>query len=372
MSCSVHVQKYIKNEERGHIEYFIKVFYNGKQWGIWKRYSEFLLLHEYLHRDGNICDYKLPERDWWNRFDPNILNRRLKELQSYLDILFNSTMSPEDSLIIKEFLEVDFKMLEIAKMQSYCEMNRAQKMLQVLKDSKHMFIRIPRLQSQHKSKRRNSSFNRAPSFGSSISNSFLPNGSNLSGILFNSGFSIGSVTTPPTNLNIPLASMSSYSLDLWTSSGSNANLSTASLLDIKRYENFVERVELRWPEISDRVSYIVKKSRRKWLPIPLCKSSHEISNILSEPILLNQMLSELLSKDMNVIIEASPNIILKLITETIIRRLETPLFTNTSKPNTNNSDSNFRCLALSKDKREEDDVSSRVKVELRLRKTPTK
>jgi hypothetical protein len=41
MLASAHIQKYGRSAE-GHNEFFIKVFYLGKEWGIRKRYRDFV------------------------------------------------------------------------------------------------------------------------------------------------------------------------------------------------------------------------------------------------------------------------------------------------------------------------------------------
>lgn len=105
--CNVHVQKCDKSPE-GHMEFFIKICFLGRevppyhyhyhyqpinmyltyvrapcpfvsyhlytipQWGIRKRYSDFLHFDEYLRRTGISVDYRLPPKNWWSRFDPTL------------------------------------------------------------------------------------------------------------------------------------------------------------------------------------------------------------------------------------------------------------------------------------------------------------
>ena len=93
---SCHVQKYTQNKE-GYTEYFILVLYQGREWAVRKRYSDFSKFDEYLRNSGYSISYQLPEKNWWNKFDPTLLSKRLKELQNYLDVLLREEMSAQDS-----------------------------------------------------------------------------------------------------------------------------------------------------------------------------------------------------------------------------------------------------------------------------------
>ncbi len=141
MSATAHIQKFNKNSE-GHTEYFIKVLFNGREWAIRKRYSEFIIFDEYLQKGGYKVSYSLPAKTWWKRFDPNVLIQRQKELQSYLDVLLKSTVSTENSLV-REFLEVDLNKLALAKKQTYKEFTSNENLENVVASFRKSVIEIP-------------------------------------------------------------------------------------------------------------------------------------------------------------------------------------------------------------------------------------
>lgn len=141
MSATAHIQKFSKNSD-GHTEYFIKVVFNGKQWAIRKRYSEFTTFDEYLQRSGYKVNYTLPEKTWWKRFDPQVLVQRQKELQQYLNVLLGSTISTENSLI-REFLEVDENRLALAKRQTFREFKYSENLDAIVATFPRLMIDIP-------------------------------------------------------------------------------------------------------------------------------------------------------------------------------------------------------------------------------------
>lgn len=138
---SCHVQKYSQNKD-GYTEYFILVLYQGREWAIRKRYSDFSKFDEYLRSSGYNINFSLPEKNWWNKFDPTLLSKRLKELQNYLDVLLKEEMSAQNSLV-REFLEVDENMLAMAKKQSFKEITYADRMLTIVKLMRKAMIGIP-------------------------------------------------------------------------------------------------------------------------------------------------------------------------------------------------------------------------------------
>lgn len=138
---SCHVQKYTQNKD-GYTEYFILVLYQGREWAVRKRYSDFSKFDEYLRNSGYSISYQLPEKNWWNKFDPTLLSKRLKELQNYLDVLLREEMSAQDSLV-REFLEVDENMLALAKKQPFREATFADRMVQLVKQMRKDMIGIP-------------------------------------------------------------------------------------------------------------------------------------------------------------------------------------------------------------------------------------
>ncbi len=141
MSASAHIQKFSKNND-GHTEYFIKVVFNGREWAIRKRYSEFIQFDDYLGKSGYKVSYSLPEKTWWKRFDQNVLGQRQKELQSYLDVLLKSTVSTENSLV-REFLEVDYNKLAFARRQTVREFTKAENLDTIVTNFRKSVIDIP-------------------------------------------------------------------------------------------------------------------------------------------------------------------------------------------------------------------------------------
>lgn len=103
--ASAHLQKYSVCPD-GHVEYFIKVVYLGRERPLHKRYTDFSHFDTVLRAQGIILTVELPPRSWWNKLDPNFLANRYKLLQLYIDCLFRPPLSPENSLV-REFLEVD-------------------------------------------------------------------------------------------------------------------------------------------------------------------------------------------------------------------------------------------------------------------------
>jgi PX domain len=107
--ASAHIQKYSITPE-GHVEYFIKVVYIGKEWPLRKRYSDFSKFDSIVRSQKSDMPVELPpkRRLKFNSIDPEFLAKRLQLLQGYLDSFFCYPLSPEHSLV-KEFLEVDFR-----------------------------------------------------------------------------------------------------------------------------------------------------------------------------------------------------------------------------------------------------------------------
>lgn len=138
---SCHIQKFYTNAA-GYTEYFILILFQGREWAIRKRYSDFLRFDEFLRNSGQCLHYQLPEKNWWNKFDPTLLSKRLKELQNYLDVLLRETVSAENSLV-REFLEVDENMLALAKKQSFKEISYSDKMVLIVKQTRKAMIAIP-------------------------------------------------------------------------------------------------------------------------------------------------------------------------------------------------------------------------------------
>jgi PX domain len=142
MSASCHIQKYSTDAD-GHTQFFVVVLFHGKEWAIRKRYSEFRKLDRYLKRRGFNINQTLPPKDWWNRFDPTLLARRQRELQTYLDLL--TTTVPTDNSLVKEFLEVDSHFLELAKKQSFHHLSYSDQLQAIVKQTKQDMLPIPKI-----------------------------------------------------------------------------------------------------------------------------------------------------------------------------------------------------------------------------------
>ena len=143
MTVSAEIQKY-ELGKNNRIEYFIKVVYHGKMWAIRKRFSDFSKLDAALRKNQGIkVEYTLPPKQWFGKnFDPvKLLNRQL-ELQKYLQVLLNDTISSDNNLV-KEFLEVDYNYLEIRKKMSAIEFLRTEKHRRVVESFHHSVLPMP-------------------------------------------------------------------------------------------------------------------------------------------------------------------------------------------------------------------------------------
>jgi len=76
----VDIQKYSAHPD-GYTEYFIIVSFLGKNWSIKRRFSDFVTLEEACFRLNLVIGVGLPARNWWQRFDPYVLQQRQKDLQ---------------------------------------------------------------------------------------------------------------------------------------------------------------------------------------------------------------------------------------------------------------------------------------------------
>jgi hypothetical protein len=140
-TTTADIQRYEVSAE-GNIYYFIKVVYNGREWAVRKRYSDFSKLDEYLLKDGFKLSYALPSKQFWNRFDKKALMERQKGLQSYLNTLLTNTVSSDNSLV-KEFLEVDHNRLQHARKQSFHALKRTERLESLVSIMSRMVIHIP-------------------------------------------------------------------------------------------------------------------------------------------------------------------------------------------------------------------------------------
>ena len=76
----VDIQKYSSHPD-GYTEYFMIVSFLGQQWSVKKRFSDFVDLDSYMKQKRITIPVELPARNWWQRFDPFVLQQRQKELQ---------------------------------------------------------------------------------------------------------------------------------------------------------------------------------------------------------------------------------------------------------------------------------------------------
>jgi hypothetical protein len=140
-TTSADIQRYEVSTE-GNIHYFIKVVYNGREWAVRKRYSDFSRLDEFLQKDGFKLSYALPSKQFWNKYDKKALAARQKGLQSYLNTLLTNTVSSDNSLV-KEFLEVDHNRLQQARKQSFHAFKRTERLESLVSIMNRMVIPIP-------------------------------------------------------------------------------------------------------------------------------------------------------------------------------------------------------------------------------------
>eukprot|EP01033_Poteriospumella_lacustris_P007773 gene7772-5591_t len=140
MATSAEIQKFSHHQD-GYVEYFIKVVHNGRIWGIRKRFSHFVQLHEHLLKHGYTVDAVLPKKSW-KKFDETRLKKRLKALQEYIDCLLRTFSLSENSLL-KEFFEVESVWLQIAKKQSFKEIQSAEKLTRLPRTLQSWMIAIP-------------------------------------------------------------------------------------------------------------------------------------------------------------------------------------------------------------------------------------
>lgn len=94
-----------------HVDYIIQVVYHGRQWLIRKRYSEFDYFDKKIRRYYRNLLRDLPPKTYryWGRLNHQIIIKRMKELELYLQSLLKNVAS--DNNLLKEFLEVDSNLL---------------------------------------------------------------------------------------------------------------------------------------------------------------------------------------------------------------------------------------------------------------------
>eukprot|EP00752_Nemacystus_decipiens_P009113 g8137.t1 len=76
---------YWEKLEEGHVVFNIDVSFRGSVWVIEKRFNDFVTLQQGLSREFRDTDLgPLPKRRFFNRFDPDFLDERSRELQAFL------------------------------------------------------------------------------------------------------------------------------------------------------------------------------------------------------------------------------------------------------------------------------------------------
>jgi hypothetical protein len=320
MSTSANVQKYSKNEH-GHVEYFIKVFYNGKEWCIWKRYRDFVKFDELLQRDYNISTYKLPARRWWNRYDPELLNYRMKELQTYLNILLRSAV-PTNNSLVKEFLEVDEHMLHDAKKLSSKEFNHIDRAKAIVKQTRLDLIQIPAVvscpspgsASGSTSMKRKVTISRGPSLGTSFTK--VPSFTAWSLKRTDSrdpttmSLSISPAGREPSRLQ-SLDFMRTMSMSGTASSFQNEN--QAAVAEVGRIEAFLSNAERVYQRDADLILHHITSSMiSTTLPRGLYNDYDAKRLLYQSPKSLISAMNNIMDEEINRIIEISPKTVLAL------------------------------------------------------------
>nr|CCA15858.1 conserved hypothetical protein [Albugo laibachii Nc14] len=90
-----------------HTEYIIQINCQMGSWMISRRFSDFDHLHSRLNRRfGDLIDAKLPEKQWFGRFDSQFLAKRQDKLQQYLVKLLN-VPGILDDISLCRFLDVE-------------------------------------------------------------------------------------------------------------------------------------------------------------------------------------------------------------------------------------------------------------------------
>ncbi|GLD99243.1 hypothetical protein PINS_up007961 [Pythium insidiosum] len=90
-----------------HTEFIVQISCNGGLWLMSRRFSDFDQLHTRLVRHfGDLIEARLPEKQWFGRFDPNFLHKRQVGLQEYLDSLLQVPGILEDRSL-QHFLELE-------------------------------------------------------------------------------------------------------------------------------------------------------------------------------------------------------------------------------------------------------------------------
>lgn len=115
-TISANIQKYSISSSSSSfysfsfVNYFIQILFHGRQWFIKKRYSDFYNFHLKISKYyKNLPNLPSKTYQYWNKFSNQIIIKRLKKLNLYLNEILKIVSS--DNNLLKEFLEVDSNFL---------------------------------------------------------------------------------------------------------------------------------------------------------------------------------------------------------------------------------------------------------------------
>ncbi len=302
MSASAHVQKYSLSPE-GHTEFFLKIFYLGREWGIKKRYRDFLLFDEYLKKSGIYVEFNLPPKVWWNRFDTTLLLQRQKALQSYMDELLKHTVISENSLV-KEFLEVDaIYANQLRKGKSFRELDHKDRLKMIVKEANsRMLSRYKSIQIFNPSDGSNAEFGGGTSFSRlpsknrkfSFTSSEARSANAVSGASTDSGHVLGSrnysfstssslkrMDTYPHSIDIQGRDRRYTSIEYGSNNDrtGNSNLIIDAMEEVARKENFKKQLSVSIKKYEKDISSYIDKISLYKLPNPIAKNKKNSDNI---------------------------------------------------------------------------------------------
>jgi hypothetical protein len=141
------------------VSYVMNVVYQGKQWTIQRRYSDFVRFDKKLKLEGYAVGYDLPSKVVFGNFYPSVLDHRRKELNKYLRNLGACLSS--DNTYLREFFEVDENILKYAlkKNRRLSDIFRSDNIRQIYKRASQLMINANAL--RHHSRHRKQQFNRS-------------------------------------------------------------------------------------------------------------------------------------------------------------------------------------------------------------------
>jgi hypothetical protein len=316
-SVSADIQKFQKNSQ-GSIEYFIKVVFNGREWSIRKRYSDFLTLDKFLRKDGWDVQIELPPKTWWKKYDKRLLAQRCKDLQNYLNSILTTTVSSESSLI-REFFEFEVKKLEYARRQSFHEFRIAEKLDAVVGHFGRVVIAIPVSAVNLKPFMVNKTRSRAPSFAPLAKKGSFVGKSSFSDLTrrnsLNNGEPAGSVPNKasfsrslsfmrkdshnigdcPASPSISVRALSRDHrplIDLSSMSGSYAESSAIVLAELSKKENYLGGVQALWPAYVDEIEVELLALENDELCMPLsCLARASYSGCINANAVMHNLMA---------------------------------------------------------------------------------